>query len=225
MIIIETYYLVDYENVNGANLGGAGLSESDHVCIFYTNKVKKTSWELVGKLGRAEIETFEVPAGNQSVDMHISTFLGYLIGEHGVKKYRYVVVSKDKGYDRIVKFWKDRAKANVVREAKISVPSLKTKDKKASSEKAGQSIGKESKKKSVKKLSEKSQLNQDIQTAVSKEYDGKTANEVAKIVSHYYGQDSYLQRVHNHLKQYYNEEDYSEIYKIVKPVVRKYVKD
>lgn len=38
MANIETYYLVDFENVNEKGLESSDeLGEHDHICIFYTN--------------------------------------------------------------------------------------------------------------------------------------------------------------------------------------------
>ena len=38
--------------------------------------------------------------------MHLVSYLGYLLGIHG-KDCNYVIISKDKDYDNIVKFWQE----------------------------------------------------------------------------------------------------------------------
>lgn len=53
MANIETYYLVDFENVNEKGLESSDeLGEHDHICIFYTKNTPKSVWKYFLKLIR-----------------------------------------------------------------------------------------------------------------------------------------------------------------------------
>jgi hypothetical protein len=46
----------------------------------------------------------KVAAGKQSLDMHLISYLGYLICEHEGRA-EFVIVSNDAGYDGVLRFW------------------------------------------------------------------------------------------------------------------------
>ena len=46
-----------------------------------------------------------MPAKKQSIDMHLVSYLGLLIGKDG-KSSNYVIVSKDSDYINIINYWK-----------------------------------------------------------------------------------------------------------------------
>lgn len=70
-------------------------------------------------------------------------------------------------------------------------------------------------------MSNKSQLNTKIQRAISDSgYAPSTINNVASIVVKHYGEDKFASNVHNELRETYS--DYSDIYKIIKPIIRQY---
>ena len=133
MNAIKTYYLIDFENVSCDGLNGCEkLKKSDHIHIFYTNNSKKIDMDIINNHGGAKLTTHKVPAGKQSADMHLGSYLGYLIrAKHVDKKEscRFVVVSKDTGYDPIIQFWKKEKKAKITRTNKISNKQGKTKAK------------------------------------------------------------------------------------------------
>lgn len=67
----ETYYLIDFENVNEDGLSGAGnLGSHDHVHLFFTKNASKISIEKLTNLNCANLFSHEIPIGNQSLDMH-----------------------------------------------------------------------------------------------------------------------------------------------------------
>ena len=69
---METYYLIDYENVRGDGLKGCqNLVKSDHIIIFFTQNAKSIDMSDISNHGEAELAMIEVPAGKQSADMHI----------------------------------------------------------------------------------------------------------------------------------------------------------
>ena len=103
---METFYLVDFENVHNEGIKNIGsTSKDEHIHIFSTENVMKKELKLSWDMADKDIKSYLVPAGKQSVDMHLVYFLGYLLGRHG-KNCDYVIISKDKDYENIVKFWK-----------------------------------------------------------------------------------------------------------------------
>ena len=102
---METFYLVDFENVHNDGIANIdSLSKDDHVHIFSTqnamNISKKVFWL------NKDIKSHLVPVRKQSLDMHLVSYLGYLLATHG-KQCSYVIVSNDKDYDNIISFWKE----------------------------------------------------------------------------------------------------------------------
>ena len=121
MVAIDTYYLVDYENVHHEGLVGINnLGKTDHVIIFFTRNSTKMDMRKISGLNSVDFRTIEVPAGKQSADMHIGSYLGYLIGMNTNKKINVVIISKDKDYDNLITFWKDNAR--VSKREKIDLP-------------------------------------------------------------------------------------------------------
>lgn len=220
---METYYLVDYENVgtDGVTKCG-GLEKTDHLHIFYTENAKKIDLDVIGNHGKASLETHKVPVKNQSVDMHIVSYLGYLLGKNEGKAISVVIISKDRDYDNVIKFWKDK-KANISKKAKIELPhteSVKTTQKK-DKKKDTTTPQKKEKKKKLTQSEQKVQLNSEIQKALSKaEYEGEAINNVAKSVVKCFGKDNFTQNVYNKLRQQYS--DYDEIYKEIESILTKY---
>lgn len=116
---METYYLVDYENVHHYGLAGAEpLTANDHIIIFFTSACRTIDFAQLSSLGQASFSTIEAPPGDQSADVHIDTYLGYLIGK-SKEICRIVVISKDKGYDKILTFWAEKNMAYTNRAASI----------------------------------------------------------------------------------------------------------
>mgnify|MGYP003290776019 CR=1 FL=1 len=112
---METYYLIDFENVQ-PNM--ESVKKTDHVHVFYTQDAKNIP-------DKKEIERHKVPSGKQSLDMHLVSYLGYLLAIHD-KACRYVIVSKDTDYDNIIKFWKEKGYPNIARDDKMPANNKKT---------------------------------------------------------------------------------------------------
>lgn len=110
---MNTYYLIDFENVNSVGLETKkNLTEQDIVIIFYTKNASKIDMSVLSKIDNAKLKFIEVPVGKQSLDMHLSSFMGNLLID---SERRLVVVSKDHDYDSVIKFWKTRIGADIVR--------------------------------------------------------------------------------------------------------------
>lgn len=104
MNIIDTYYLVDYENVGSNGLSGCkNRTASDHILIFFTPNARKIDMAIIANHGTAELKMMEIPAGKQSADMHIVSYLGYLAGTSNCN---IIIVSKDTDFDPVIQFWK-----------------------------------------------------------------------------------------------------------------------
>ena len=78
---VETYYLIDFENVNNAGLiCSRHLDYHDHIHIFSTKNAPKISIEILSNFHSVDYSFHCLPAGKQSLDMHLTAYLGYLLG-------------------------------------------------------------------------------------------------------------------------------------------------
>ena len=99
-------YLVDYENVHETGLNGMDkLTPEDSVFIFHTSKNDRISLSRLDNV-QAWVRVIMVPPGKQSLDMHLGSFLGYLIGKENAEM-RFAIVSLDSDYRKIAEFWND----------------------------------------------------------------------------------------------------------------------
>lgn len=211
---METYYLIDYENVNSDGLSGCDkLAKSDHIIIFFTKNAMKINMSEIANHGDAELEMIEVPAGKQSADIHIGSYIGYLAGVNNGKDCSIVVVSKDTDFDNVIKFWKSKTsvKASRVQKIKEFAKSVATtKPAVASTKETAKSDS-----------NEKSKLNKEVMQAVrAAGFDASTANATAKIAVGLYGEEHLANAVHNKLREKYD--DYHKIYESIKKLLSKY---
>ena len=223
MTFVETYYLIDYENVNEDGLTGSEkLGSHDHVLLFSTKNAPKISIGKLTDFNSVDLSSHEIPAGKQSVDMHLVSYLGYLIGTNNNNKCEYVIVSKDTDYDNIISFWKSQNIINIKREHAISISQNKVQQKATtakSSSNTSDTIVKNNK--SIIDPQLKTQLNNKIQQAVRNAgYTQSDTNKVTSIVLKHYGEDRFVNNVHNELRDNYT--DYLVLYKIVKPIISQY---
>ncbi len=221
MSIVETYYLIDFENVHEDGLSGSEkLGKYDHVHLFSSKNAPKISIEKLTRFNSVDLSFHEIPVGNQSLDMHLVSYLGYLIGINANNKYKYVIISNDSDYDKIISFWKNKNKSLVIRQNKISNLSNtqnQAKQQTSFDDKAicSSTINTDFSKK-------KTQLNSNIQRAVSSAgYSAPTSNKVASIVVKHYGEDKVLSNVHNELRNKYS--DYLNLYNIIKPLITQFL--
>ena len=216
MIFIETYYLIDYENVHGDGLSGCqDLGKNDSIVIFFTPNAKNIDMSDISDHGAAKLEMIKVPAGKQSADMHIGSYLGYLVGKNG-KDCKVVIVSKDTDFDNVIKFWNQRTGITATRTEQIK--------KKITKKQEPKKLQSQSTNKMPVKVSStrKTRLNQEVMQAMRSEgYDASTANKVAQIATSFYGDEHMLSEIHNELMDTYT--DYLDVYASIRPVLSKYV--
>ncbi len=199
------YYLIDFENVGVKGLKGAELlTDEDVVHLFSTKNAAKIPTAVLAKFKNHLPVFHEVPAKSQSLDMHLVSFLGYLMCDKGLDQ-EYIIISNDTDFDNIIKFWREEKGIKLNRQN-----ILVTEEKKKKPEKKEE------------KLDDKSALNAEIQKAVSKAgYNQKEASRVAKIVAQHFKDEDILTYVHNELRNAFGEEEYLKIYNIVKPLISK----
>ncbi|MBD5507808.1 MAG: hypothetical protein HDR05_07125 [Lachnospiraceae bacterium] len=222
---METFYLVDFENVHDEGLENIGsLSQTDHVHIFSTKNAPKIRMDIE-HIKEVEIEGHLVPACKQSVDMHLVSYLGYLLCSHG-KQCAYVIVSKDKDYDNIIEFWKKEGYSNTSRKPKIPGASVKQKKtvQKTAAVATTQTVNS--------KISagmdyifsgdDRSELNLFMQRGLAaKGYSHKHTNRICMYVVAHCNDERVLSGIHNDLREEYD--DYLEVYEDVKAILEKFV--
>ena len=100
-------YLVDYENTH--YLGGiSGLSANDTVVVFYTQNSSSLSFDAHKEILQAQAKIlykYVDNGGKNALDFQLSTYLGCLIGEKQADEQQLYIVSKDKGFYYVLKFW------------------------------------------------------------------------------------------------------------------------
>lgn len=217
MVYIETYYLIDFENVHSDGLSGCKeLGETDHIVIFFTQNAKNISMTEISNHGAAQLEMIEVPAGKQSTDMHIGSYLGYLVGKTG-KSCKVVIVSKDTDFDNVIKFWGEKTGIMCLRTQKISKSQIKVSGGNKQQTITKQVSGEYSEGK-------KTKFRQEVMQAVRNAgFDASVANTVAQITINYFGDEHMLSKVHNELMVRYC--DYQDVYDSVKKTVSKYANE
>lgn len=221
---METFYLIDFENVHNEGLKNIdSLTKNEHVHIFSTENALNIRMDFVFSRG-IDIKGHIVPVRKQSLDMHLVSYLGYLLGIHG-KQCTYVIVSKDTDYDNIIKFWKRQGYPNISRKQKIPGNSINQKktvhfvdatttqivNSKISAGMAYVFSG-----------NDRSELNSFMQHGlVAMGYSSNNANRICKYVVAHCNDERMLSGIHNDLKNEYD--DYLEIFEDVKIILGKFV--
>ena len=114
----KTIILIDTENIGGEwtnNL--CKLNKMDEVILFYTVNSRNFSIEnlrnLVPYVDKIKFVFCEAgEAGRNALDFQLVTYLGFLL--KNATKTRYIIYSRDTGYNPVVEFWKKRER-NVLR--------------------------------------------------------------------------------------------------------------
>lgn len=217
----ETYYLVDFENVNENTFSYSKLGKHDHIHFFYTKNASKISFESLSSINLKETELcfHAIPAGKQSLDMHLISYLGYLIAINRNRKFKLIVISKDSDYDNVISFWKNNGSYNITRQ--ISIESLpqnnstqKSVAQKLQLKPAPPILSKHNK-------HNRTQLNSSVQKALSSAgLPSPVINGVASIVVKHCEENNFANNVHTELRTIYP--NYSDIYTTIKPIISKY---
>lgn len=222
---METFYLIDYENVHNEGLENiTSLTKSDHINIFSTENALNIRMDIVFSKG-LDIKGHIVPVRKQSLDMHLVSYLGYLLGVNG-SQCAYVIISKDKDYDNIIKFWRDEGYPNISRKQKI--PGNSANQKKITTQVTTSVVTQTVNSKINAGMAydfsghDRSELNLFMQHGlVAMGYSGKDANTICKYVVAHCNDEHMLRGIHNDLRKEYDE--YSEVYENVKSILGKFV--
>lgn len=118
-------YLVDYENVHYKGLEGIEhLTKKDTVIVFYSQAMNKVTFSVYKDI-RSSKATFKHIFAHtgviNSLDMQLSSYLGALIAIRDDSKF--FIVSKDRCFDYVVKFWLER-EIDIVRVVDIKMTIL-----------------------------------------------------------------------------------------------------
>ena len=214
---MDTYYLIDFENVHNEGLGNINaLTANDHIHIFSTENAPSIKMDIASFSKNIEIQGHMVPVKKQSLDMHLVSYLGLLLGIHG-KNCNYVVISKDKDYDNIISFLKKEGYPNISRKEKIagSQPQNNNQPAKQNNSSSAATSGFSGK--------EKSDLNVYIMQELREiGYSAQVANTVCSIVISHCNDERILNGVHNDLRATYN--DYADVYEDVRKIIEKFKK-
>ena len=221
---MKTFYFIDFENVHNEGLKGIdSLAKDDYVHIFSTKNAYSIRMDIICLKG-VEVQGHIVPVRKQSLDMHLVSYLGHLLGIHG-EQCSYVIISKDKDYDNIIKFWQEEGYQNIFRKQKISENVTTQKKTTPQSEIIAQTVNS--------KISsgmdydftgaDRSELNQFMQHGLlSIGYSSNNANRICKyVVAHCNDERKrMLSGIHNDLKREYDE--CSEVFEDVKSILIKF---
>ncbi len=147
---MKKHFLIDYENVNEGGLMALNATEDDTIYLFYTQNAAKIGLDALADIS-ARICVIRVAAGKQSLDMHLISYLGYLLSKHG-RDDEYVVVSNDTDFDGVISHWSrehgfthiSKLKTNEVKPAPKKVTKKETrKEQEAPAAKADDAAGDE----------------------------------------------------------------------------------
>ena len=96
-------YLIDYENIKHFKELITNNSESKQF-LFYTDNCPNINIDVVSKF--RNMDFIKAIKGNQSLDMCLSSYAGFLISKFPTDEY--FIVSNDCDYDTIINFWRHR---------------------------------------------------------------------------------------------------------------------
>lgn len=222
---METFYLIDFENVHNDGIANIeSMTKEEHVHIFSTQNATNIRQDIFWLNG--DIKSHLVPMRKQSLDMHLVSYLGYLLGVYG-EECSYVIISKDKDYDNIVKFWKEEGYPNISRKEKLPGTASTQRQKTQTVSQTKSNVQTVNSKISAGMAYEfagddRSELNLFMQHGlVAIGYDSNSANRICKFVIAHCNDERMLNRIHNDFKNSFN--NYSEVYEDVKSILEKFV--
>jgi hypothetical protein len=103
-------FLVDFENVHIGGLKGIKhITQQDEIVLFYSAEHEE-SIAFIQEL-RSDIQYAKIAKnGQNALDFQLSSYLGYVIHkavcEEELSRTRFVIISKDNGFDCVAQFWK-----------------------------------------------------------------------------------------------------------------------
>ena len=208
-IKMKTFYLIDFENVHNEGLENIdSLSKEDHVHIFSTKNASTIRMDLVFSKG-IDIQGHIVPARKQSLDMHLVSYLGNLLGING-QQCSYVIVSKDTDYDNIIKFWKEEGYPNISR--KEAIPNNAKLQKKATPQKTSTKVSSNSK--TIKRETQ-------VRSFLGQHFKQKIYTDRKEDIINIISNAKTRQQVNNGLMKLYSDgKVVKQIYQTVKPLIK-----
>lgn len=225
---METYYLVDFENVHNEGVEHiSSLSKDDHIHIFYTKNALNISLDIA-LAKNIDIIGHKVSEGDESLDKHLLSYLGYMLGINKGKNCAYIIIAKDKGYDKIIEFWHQEGFANISRQTCIPKPKTATQPKTkapATTTATTNTVNAKISAGMSYDLSgeDRSELNTFMQHELLKmRYTRDASNRICKYVIAHCNDERILNGIHNDLRKEYPEE-YAEIYEDVKKALDHFV--
>ena len=100
------HYLVDFENVNDEGLREIGALQKDCcIHIFFSASSARISLEYLTLMRNASVKAHKVSDDSTSLDVHIATTLGYLIGSDADQQDSFFIVSAGHDFSELVRFW------------------------------------------------------------------------------------------------------------------------
>lgn len=103
-------YLIDSENIGDEWVNILDVMENnDCIFAFYTDRSTHMNCNQVSKLmesGRGRVQWIKCFEGNNALDFQLVSELGAMIGRDEAMDY--VIVSRDNGYNPVVRYWKQR---------------------------------------------------------------------------------------------------------------------
>lgn len=118
---------VDYENVSIKGLSGIeNLGEDSMVYLFYSENTAHLPMTTVATLNstKAEMRYILTKVGKNALDFTLASVLGFVIKER-FQEDTFYIVSKDKGFDVLVDYWKGNKVAVKVITSLTQIPAKK----------------------------------------------------------------------------------------------------
>lgn len=198
MFQIKTIYLIDYENVHDSGFKGADqLSGKEHVHIFSSANAPYINISSLASL-KGKFYFHNVPAGKESLDMNLVSYLGYLIHKNRSKKVIYIIISQDRGYDKVIQYWKKEKGVVIARRNSFE---METKPEE----------------KQINCPNKKMKINLDVQQVLAKEkVKGEFVNGVASVVAKNYEINNRKQVIYLTLLSRYGKQDGLRLYSLIK---------
>ena len=110
-------YLIDTENVGSSWTELLPfLGKNDEILLFFTQNSPGIPYRDLRQIMDHPLQLELIPCntGKNGLDFQLSSYLGFLLRSSA--KARYVILSKDTGYDPLVQFWQERG-AEITRES------------------------------------------------------------------------------------------------------------
>ena len=108
--IMTTVYLLDTENIGRSWIPFAEAHPENKYCLFCTENSPTVPLASVKNLFAVmdSLEFVQCYTGPNALDFQLVSSLGFFCANDVKKENKYIIVSKDTGYDAIIRFWKDR---------------------------------------------------------------------------------------------------------------------